>query len=349
MITTTKPKKYTYFIGIDVSRNELDFAVLNGHEFVLHQEIPNATTDILAFITELKALPKFTISKSIFCMEQTGIYCNHLLTALKKLKANIVQENALHIKNSMGVIRGKHDKVDAIRIAQYAYRNKDTLRFWIPRRPVLQQLAQLNSLRNRLLTLHIALKTPLSEQKDFVKKGTVLNNKAMCQRSMEAMKADIEEVDVRIDELIRGDEHLHRLYTIITSVPAVGRVTAIQLIISTNEYRDIRTAKKFACYAGVAPFKYESGTLQRKSKVSPIANKKMKALLHVCAISALQHDKEIKAYYQRKTKDENKPKMLVINAVRFKLISRIFACLAQGRCYQKEFQRPSSEVIKVAL
>ena len=70
-----KLKKYTYFIGTDVSKNELDYAVNSDEKLLFHREALNQTDDILAFATELKTLAKFAISKAVFCMEHTGIYC----------------------------------------------------------------------------------------------------------------------------------------------------------------------------------------------------------------------------------------------------------------------------------
>src|ERR1700754_1812193 len=97
-----KTKNYTYFIGIDVSRNKLDIAVMAGNSFLFHREIKNEPADIFAFVTEIKDLPKFVMTKAVFCMEATGIYCNHLLHTLKKFKTNIVRENPLQILNSLG-------------------------------------------------------------------------------------------------------------------------------------------------------------------------------------------------------------------------------------------------------
>ena len=127
-MATTKIKKYTYHIGIDVSKDKLDFAVLSGRKLLFHKETENNAAAILSFITELKSIEKFTITKAVFGMEQTGIYTNHLLHVLKKNKASIVLEDALQIRNSLGKLRGKYDKIDAIRIATYLYRTKDELR-----------------------------------------------------------------------------------------------------------------------------------------------------------------------------------------------------------------------------
>jgi transposase len=177
------------------------------------------------------------MAKALFCMEQTGIYCNHLLNSLKEVKANISLENALHIKNSLGLIRGKYDKIDAIRIARYAQKNSDEIKLWVPKRPVLLQLSHLFTLRSRLVTISHTLRTPLKEQQSFIKSELQNQGIKSCRKSVEAIKGDLADIDLNIEMSINSDERLRRLKMLITSVPGVGLITAIQIIISTNEYK----------------------------------------------------------------------------------------------------------------
>lgn len=114
----------------------------------------------------------------------------------------------------------------------------------------------------------------------------------------------------------------------------IGTITATQLLIATNEFKDINDRKKFACYAGVAPFTKESGLFKGKASVSHFANKKIKTLLHLSALVAIVHNKELKTFYKRKV-EEGKNKMSVLNAVRNKLVLRIFACVNQNRKYDR--------------
>jgi transposase len=340
----TRTKKFTYFIGIDVSKNKLDYAVMHASELLFHREAKNESDAILTFVNELKMLPRFTIRKTIFCMEDTGIYCNHLLNSLKKLKANVIVENPLHLKYSSGMTRGKNDKVDAIRIAQYAKKNCDELNLWVSRRPIIDQLVNLFAIRNRLLGLSVALNAPLKEQNTFVRKEMQKLSLQSSKRSMDAFRLDLADINSAIDELIDTDEHLKRLKMLITSVPNIGSVTATCIIICTGEFKEIKDPKKFACYAGIAPFKNESGRMVRKAKISPIANRKIKSLLHICALAAIRWDKELKAYYERKTIKEGKAKMAVINAIRNKLILRVFACVNQDRCYIRGYVNSRSVI-----
>ena len=330
-------KKYNWFVGIDVSRNKLDYAVMRGKQLLFHNEIENSTPFIKQFVLELKAMKGFTMTKTIFCMEDTGFYCNHLLEVLHKMKANIVYERPAQIIKTMGVIRGKNDKIDAIKIADYAYKHREVLSFWEPRRPVINELAKLSTMRSRLINYLLGVSVPLKEETSFIKKKVSEKSMQLCASSIAALKTDIKAIDDLMLKLIDEDENLSRLRDIIISVDHVGPITATQILICTNEFRDISNPKKFACYAGVAPFPRESGVATSRRRVSHIANKKMKALLHTCAVSTIRGSNDLTAYYKRKTEEEKKPKMAVLNAIRYKIILRIFTCVNQNRKYEKTY------------
>jgi len=331
--------EFEFFIGIDVSKNELDFAVQQGNCFLFHREVANEPVAINAFIKELSNLPGFKLSKAVFCMEHTGIYNNHALNCLHKKKGHICLEAATQIQSSLGNIRGKNDKIDAIRIAGYAYKERETLRLWQPKREIVQQLAHLAAMRLRLITVKKQLKTPLNEHGQFNAGKIARQGLRICGHSLKAIDEDIARADKAIDSLIKSDAQLDHLFNLVTSVSGIGKVTATQVIITTNEFKDINNPKKFACYSGVAPFTNESGRVVKKARVSHMANKKVKTLLHLSAIVAIQYNPELKLFYQRKVIQENKNKMSVINAVRNKLILRIFACVNQNRPYEKNYQK----------
>jgi transposase len=138
--------------------------------------------------------------------------------------------------------------------------------------------------------------------------------------------------------LIGSDERLAKLFKYVSSVKGVGFVTAVHIIVSTNEFISISEPKKFACYAGVVPFEHSSGTSVRgKTRVSKLANKNIKTLLHLSALTAIRKDGDLHEYYNRKLA-EGKNKMSVINAIRNKIVLRIFACVRNEKQYEKNFQ-----------
>ena len=123
----------SYFIGIDVSKETLDLALLSGNEVKTSVQIANTVTAAKQAVKGLIKQFGFKVENAIFCMEHTGIYNNHLLTALQSLKAQIWLENPTQIKYSLGLQRGKNDCLDAKRIALYAYKNRDNVKLWTAR------------------------------------------------------------------------------------------------------------------------------------------------------------------------------------------------------------------------
>lgn len=330
--------EFTFFLGVDVSKNELDFSLRCGKDNLFHKEIPNTLPGIKQFFKELKSVSGLKLDQTLICMEHTGIYTNHLLAFLLKAKANIWLESAIKIQKSIGLVRGKSDKVDAGRIAQYAWEKREHAVLWKPKREVVQKLAYLTNVRRGLVETQKQLKTHFFESKAFIDKKIIAEAHRLCERTMNSLAADLAKIEKAIQGLIKEDQQLSHLFEIVTSVPGVGPVTATEMIITTNEFENFKDPKKFACYAGVAPFPHESGLFKGKSRVSHMANKRMKTYLHLAALVAVQVDKEISEYYKRKVEEEKKSKMLVINAVRNKLIQRMFACVHQNRKYEKSYK-----------
>ena len=97
-------------------------------------------------------------------------------------------------------------------------------------------------------------------------------------------------------------------------------------------------SRKLACYSGVAPFVYESGTsIRGRTGVSKFANNELKKVLHMAAISSVKHNPDLKQYFQRKVL-EGKNKMSVINAVRNKLLHRVVAVIKRGTPYKIQLE-----------
>jgi transposase len=156
---------------------------------------------------------------------------------------------------------------------------------------------------------------------------------------MNGLDKDLKAIEVQMKDVIDGDSDLRRLYELVTSVVGIGFVTAVNLIVYTNEFKLFGNHRQFACYSGVAPFEYRSGSsIKGRTKVSHMANKKMKRYLHMASLTGIKLDNELKAYYERKVA-EGKNKMSILNAVRNKLLARVFAVVHRGFAYQiKNYQ-----------
>lgn len=328
-------------IGIDISKAILDVCVIS----------PSNTSDIHyhQFCNNLKGfneLMKWLKQKSEavviedwrVCMENTGIYSLELNCFFHEKGIWQSMENALQIKRSMGVVRGKTDKADSKTIALYAYRFSDKLKPYILPGRTLLRLRALFAQRERLVSMHSQLLVggqsmnayPKELVNDIQKQNkTLLNNLAK----------QIKAIDKLLKECLQQDEDLRGKAKLIQSVPGVGQQTAVYLLLVSRGMTSFATAREFACYSGCAPFEYLSGTsIRGKTKVHYIANRKMKTLLHMAAMNAVTFNEELKAYYQRKVSEGKNP-MSVLNAVRFKLICRIFSVIRRNEAFQKDYKK----------
>lgn len=330
--------KLRYFLGIDIGKKTFHAALTVDGQNFYDQEVSNEPKAIRQYFQELKLKFSFLPGQLFVCMEHTGIYCYPILDYLTKNQIDVAVEPALRIKQSQGMQRGKNDKVDAKRIARYAYKNAEELTLWKPKRVVIQRLRALLVLRDRLIQVRTQLEVPINESNEFIEGSIRKMSICICKSSIAAVRKDLKRIDLEIAKLIKSDSQLHHQVKIATSVTGVGPIIAAHMIITTNEFNDITQHKKYACYAGVAPFEHSSGSsIRGRTKVSHMANKKIKTLLHLGARSAVLACSELKQYYQRKLA-EGKPKLLVLNAVSNKLISRVFVCIKNNRMYEKIYQ-----------
>jgi transposase len=240
---------------------------------------------------------------------------------------------ALEIKRSVGLKRGKSDKVDAFIISRYGWMNRDRLQPQELSAAVITELKDLVSLRDKLVKDRSGYKARMKEQAATRKYSkSNLQNKVFL-RMIKQLSAEIKEVEVTIKELIQQDEALLNNYRLLVSIKAIGFVTAIYMLAYTENFRKFLNSRKFACYAGLAPFEHTSGTsLKGKNRLSHYANKKAKCLLNLAASVAIQHNPEMKAYYSKKVK-EGKSKMGTLNIIRNKLVDRMFAVIKRGTPY----------------
>lgn len=332
--------QFHYYVGIDIAKETLDWAVYSQQGILLRIHSPNSIVGIKTALRRLKLLSGWTPQEAVFCMEHTGIYNAHLLNFLHKLHLPIWLESSLQIKQAGGMQRGKTDIVDAQRIAEYAYRFSDQVRLWAPPREIIQQLAFLSAARQRLIQAYNLLAGPLAEQESFISPALQKQLQRASKKSLIALKEEQNSIDQQINKLIQGDCRLKELFELIVSVPGIGPITATEVIVVTNELKSITDAKKMACHAGVAPFEYRSGSsIRGKTRVSHQARKHLKSLFHLGAMSCIRKEGELRTYYQRKVA-EGKNKMLVLNAVRNKLIHRIYAVVRRGEKYNEIYAPP---------
>jgi len=333
--------KYQFHLGIDMGKSAFTFAVMNQEgKILLEGEVCNHPAEILIWIKELETSfsGKDFWSNTLVCLEHSGYYAFPLLNSLEEnVNTDIWLESALQIKRSIGVQRGKNDRIDAVRIATYSLDFQRKVRLWKPTPKNIERLGLLISHRDRMVKYLMSLRTTLNEEIGFVDKDLHLEMAELSEAPIEAMEKSVKEFDARIEALLESDVVLARQTEIVKSMPGFGQVISSKLIQVTQGFTRLNTPRQLACFAGVAPFEHSSGTsLKGRTRVSHLANKDLKKMLHLAALVTIRKGNVMHAYFQRKVA-EGKNKMSVINAIRNKLIHILLACLKNDTIYSKNY------------
>lgn len=322
--------KVPYIIGADLSKKSIDFACHSSGSYL------KVTNDKEGYENLMNWLRRQAIdtSQMMMVMEHTGIYSYRLEQFLHNQQICFAKVSGLAIKRSMGLVRGKTDKQDAIRIARYGAEKSGDLMIAKPINENLQRLQILHSLRERLVRNRASLNTAVNEMQavyEFKQSDLVI---ASQRKLIKNFDQQIEKIDTQIQEIIGTEKSLRQNYHLLLSIKGVGKVLALATIIKTSNFTRFNNARKFACYCGTAPFENTSGTsIRGKTRVSHLADKGLKTLLDLSAKCAIQYDKELREYYLRRT-ENGKSKMSTINVVRNKILYRMFAIIRRQTPYQ---------------
>lgn len=322
--------KKQVIIGTDVSKLTLDHGI---HSAMEHLRTPNNKK---GFNLWLNWALRFGAEQELWViMEHTGYYSYQFELFLQHRQIRYTKVAALEIKRSMGLVRGKTDKVDALAISRYACMRKDQLLPQGASSLLVTELKDLINLRDKLVRDRSGYKARIKEQNATRKYPASHIQSKIQTRMIKALSAEIKEVEQVIKNLMQQDKVLDNNYRLLISIKGVGFVTAVYMLAYTENFSKFLNSRKFSCYAGLAPFEHSSGTsIKRRNRVSHYANKKAKQLLNLAASVAIQHNVELKHYYKRRVA-EGKSKMSTLNIIRNKLVDRMFAVVKRQTVYQE--------------
>jgi transposase len=326
-----------FYLGLDMSKPYFDaslLAVVNHQKQAMQTErFANDAAGIKLFHKWLKLHKVSFDEHSMVVIENTGIYHRLIWGYCAKNNLPIHIGNAAHIKWSFGIARGKNDKIDSQRLCQYACKHFDELKATPALNPALLQLKDLMASRSKLLTQLNSNKTYLKELKRVNDKQVQTTLEKAYKMAIAGIAKSIKEIEQLIKDIVTGNESFQENYDLLQTVPGIGHLTAVYLICCTNNFAGKISGKQLACYAGVVPFEHSSGiSVRGRSRVHPMANKDLKKLLHLSALSAIKYYPEFKQYYQRK-KAEGKHSMSVLNAIRNKIVLRVVAVVNNKQAY----------------
>ena len=321
--------KKNQIIGIDVSKEKLDIFIQSTH---MHFTVSNDTKGFTVLLETIFRSTKCKQQELIFCFENTGKYSKMLSVFLDSQKISFLMAPALEIKKSLGITRGKNDKVDAQRIARYAYEKRDKLIPTILPGQKIDTIKSLLSLREKLIKHRTAYKNGMTDLEDCYKEDENLIIKNVQQRLINAVNDEILTVENVIMAVMNMDISMGKNFQLVTSVKGIGKILGFYLIAFTCNFTTFIDPRSFASYAGTAPFDNSSGKTVKKTRVHPFANKQLKSILNMAAMLAVQVRGEYRNYYMKRI-ESGKNKMSTLNIIRNKLLFRAFAVVKRGTPY----------------
>jgi transposase len=334
--------KAMFYLGMDVSKLWLDLAVLSVINHEKQAMVTNRFDNNISGMKKLDSwLKKLQVSfdiDSLLVIENTGIYHRIIWRYCSENNLPIYIGNAAHIKWSFGIARGKSDLIDCKRLCDYASKHGNELKTTPSLDPAILNLKDLMTTRATLVEQKTILTKQLKEGKPFKSMEAYLFMLKALQPTLDGLKTSIASVEAAIKGITDSDT-IKTNHDLLMSVPGIGNVTATYLICCTSNFAGKHSGKQVACYAGVVPFGHSSGSsIKGKDRVHKMANKKLKKLLHLGALSAIKNYPEFRDYYERK-KTEGKHPLSILNAIRNKLILRAVAVINNQQPYLDNYQK----------
>jgi transposase len=300
----SKPRtKNDIVVGVDVSKASIDICLLPERKFL---QLANDEKGHKALIEELS-------NRTVACvvMEATGPYHVKLHQALDHADLLVSVVNPYRSRKFADVCGrlAKTDRIDAEMLAHFAVRIEPPL---TPSpTDMMIEIRSLVHARESLTTDRAALKNRLE--------GTSLPRlRALFEKRITDLVADIEALEADIIALIKSDADLDRRLQILLSMPGVGAITAMTLIATMPELGSA-TAKEIAALTGVAPMNWDSGFMRGKRSIRGGRHAVRKAL-YMPALSVATRGQTSFSKTYRTLINNGKPFKVAITAIMRKLI-----------------------------
>ena len=280
----------------------------------------------------IKLFLKNVPSDSVCIMEATGVYHLRLAYALNKLGVFVSVVNPLSVKNFSRAVmcRTKTDKADARQLVDYARRME--LAEWRPTSDNYIRIQQIY----RSIELFLANITQTENQLEAIDNSPVADTRLcrMLRKHIKTLHKQIALLEKQIEELIAEDDET--VVEHISSVPGVGKKTAIALLTATKGMHGFDDYRQVSSYFGLCPRIYDSGkSVHGKAHICKMGMGWIRKLLYMCAVSAARYNRTCASLYER-LRQKGKAVKVALIAVANKLLKQIFA-IVKNNCAYNEF------------
>jgi len=338
-------------VGIDVAQKELVvyFGQLNDElriEMKGFKTFPNTLdgfTKLVSWTWKLKdsSIPVY------FVMEATGVYHESLAYFLdtESLEVSVVLPNKIANYFKTLEIKTVTDKTAAETICRFGLERK--LDRWKRPKKIFKLMRQLTRERDQIVMertvaknqLHAELSEAEPHERSIVRS----------QERIRLFDQQEKEVLAELIALVKKDESINKLVTLLCSIPGIGPLTAIIVLAETNGFELIKNKRQLTSYAGLDVKEKESGTsVKGQPKISKRGNKYLRKTMHLPALAAIRHDQRFKAIFTRLVARHG-IRMKAAVAVQRKLLEMIYTMYCTQTPYDKNYLKSKEELLSEAI
>lgn len=260
------------------------------------------------------------------CLEATGIYSLDVALALAQtpgLEVMVVNPRAARDFAKAFLHRSKTDALDAQVLLEFAQRMP--FQPWQPPSPLRLQL--------RILTRRLSALTEMKvEEKNrlhITQFATALHRTVQrdIQAHLRQLETRLKKLEESAVDLVWKDPELRQALLHLISVKGIGRASALRILAELCVLPNDMTDRQWVAHAGLDPRHHESGSsVHKPARISRTGNSYLRAALYMPALCAVQHDPNIRAYYE-KLLNRGKLPLQALVAVMRKLLHSIHAML----------------------
>lgn len=330
------------FIGIDVSKESLDVTMISVSDdgltvekegYIKVENDAKGFAKILSFVR--KNSNKRKSDSWLFCCETTGGYDNMLCKYLYNQGLDIWRESAKRISYAR-LTNGKDDRSDSRMIADYAMRNQDRFEPFKPRSEEQEALRQLVLFRRQLVNTRTQLIVRREEIEATKGKSKYLSFiYKSADKDIERLDSQIKECETEMVNLIKATKELSRNYRHLLSIPGIGLINAVLMLIYTDNFRPAFNSRNFASYCGIVPFYERSGTsVNKRSSIKGNSNKMLRSYLNQAANVASRTNPDM-IEYKLRMMERGKPKAVIITNIANKLLHIAYSLVKNDCDYEK--------------
>ena len=322
-------------VGIDVSKAWLDVALQSsGKSKCYERQVDNDAKGFQRLLSWAQERSGAQAAELTVVMEATGVYHEAAALRLHEAGCRVIVANPKAVRDfAKGVgMLNKTDRADARALLRYGRERAEELVAW---EPPPSEIRTLRALYARLSAVQTDWRRELNRKEQADLSGQPEAVSESMQQSIAHLQADCERLQQAIEDHFDQHPDLRDQRELLQSIDGVGPISADRLlcVLARQQFRNARQA---AAFVGLAPTQHQSGSSIRKAAhMRKRGEGSLKAVLYMAAVSASQHNQELRSQYQALLK-AGKAKKCALGALMRRLLHIAFGILKSGKPYDPQ-------------